>query len=98
MSKSTLSLPVPPPPVAPSRARPAILDSLPTPWCIGPFGDIWVDGDVWPKSDIASPNPQDWYSKEAPRHVLSVAEKEADVARLIVDAMNRAYPPAPGPT
>ena len=72
-----------------------MLDKYPTPWRIGPFGDIWVAGDVSPKSDIASNEAKDWINNvNQPRHVISVQEYEADVARFIVETMNKAYPPA----
>jgi hypothetical protein len=59
-------------------------DKYPTPWCVGPFGCIWVAADVELKDGK-------WRETCAnPRLVVDTGPKDQDVAEQIVRAVNAA--------
>lgn len=61
-------------------------EKFPTPWCVGPFGDIWVAADV----ELRDGKWRETCQK--PRLVLTFAgHKECDgLAEQIVNAVNAA--------
>lgn len=71
--------PLPPPP---SPIPPPSLPAFPTPWCIGPDGDIWV------ASDVAKIDGFWTHTCQAPRIVAWRNEWPEGLAQMIVDAVN----------
>lgn len=73
-----------------NRAQPAPVappSPFPTPWVVGPFGDIWVAADV-----VADPEARNgWRSLvDHPRAVVRQDAWEPGVASRIVEAVNAA--------
>lgn len=59
-------------------------EKFPTPWCVGPFGCIWVAADVEFKDGK-------WRETCAnPRLVVDTGEKDRETAEQIVSAVNAA--------
>jgi hypothetical protein len=63
----------------------------PTPWCVGPFGCIWVAADVEFKDGK-------WREKcDNPRLVVDTGAKDRELAEQIVRAVNAAALSFPSP-
>jgi hypothetical protein len=77
-----------PPPIAPA-APAAALAAFPTPWCVGPYGSIWVAADVKRREDG---NGWDENFCPRPRCVVHAQDGAWDygVAQFIVDTVNAA--------
>lgn len=79
-SRPALSLPSAP-------GSPTPHPRFPTPWGIGPGGDIWVAADVALVDGAWTHTTGD----HLPRHVVSILEAEAEAAKMIVEAVNAYY-------
>jgi len=100
-NKATLSLsplPVAPPPTPGAHAD--ILERFPLPWCVGPYGDIWVAADVEtfdPDKEAAiekipGPGGTWWRATCAKPRMVMENPSEKGIAALIVDGVNRLAP------
>lgn len=99
-SKPILRMPnLPPPPPLPSvsKVKSAFSDVIaayPPPWCVGPYGDVWVAVDV-EQVDPAQTTTVElvdgkWRSTCAkPRRVCEPTD--AGIAEMIVDTVNGLY-------
>jgi len=100
-SKPTFKLPggAPPPPPAPpappvaAPAFAAILEQFPLPWCVGPYGDIWVASDIEiVDPDVVGPRgviDGKWRATgDKCRLVIELPAGEG-IAALIVHAVNK---------
>jgi hypothetical protein len=101
-SKPTFRLPggaPPPPPAPPAPTAPlaapaaAILAAFPLPWCVGPFGDIWVAADVEiVDPDVVGPRgvvDGKWRATGDKARMVMEHPAGEGIAALIVHAVNR---------
>jgi hypothetical protein len=68
-----------------------MMGDFPLPWCVGPYGDIWVAADVEVREGK-------WHATCAePRIVVTMAAKNRDLAEFIVHSANAQMSPPPPP-
>lgn len=104
-NKPRFSLPgtTPPPPLAPPPAPPAVagipaefaalIERYPLPWCVGPYGDIWVAADV----ELVDPEvvgyhgviDHKWRATGTSARLVMEHPAGSGVAALIVHAVNK---------
>lgn len=90
-----LSLPgsVPPPPTSLPAEFTELLEKFPLPWCVGPYGDIWVKADVERVTDpqlINQPGVVDgWRATGAKARMVMENPADKHVAAFLVWAANQ---------
>lgn len=80
-------------PTAAVQTPPAALPDFPTPWCVGPYGSIWVAADV--KQNAEGKWVEDFCAR--PRCVVHAEDWNDGVAEYVVAVVNGAAGALPKP-
>jgi hypothetical protein len=93
--------PIAPPPVVVPAGLPAglpadvaaLIEQFPLPWCVGPYGDIWVAADVEQVDpDVVGPNgviDGKWRATGTKARLVMEHPGGVGIAALIVHAVNK---------
>lgn len=87
---SAAPAPLAPPPAAPASLAPEfaeLLERFPLPWCVGPYGDIWVAADV-EEIEPGLDGSRRWNATGTKARLVMENPAGAGIAALIVHAVN----------
>jgi hypothetical protein len=96
-NRPTFRLPggVPPPPLDPPPALPNsettgndVLERFPLPWCVGPYGDIWVAADI-EEIEPGADGIRRWKATGDKARLVMENPAGVGIAALIVYAVNK---------